>query len=81
MCIDPEKKKEYDYTKIQQEFKNRFKGLAVNSSDLWVSYFYYRYFMNWSANINDLKNLVSGNFKEDLESKIETMLEIVKNDS
>ena len=80
-CIDHEKKKEYDYTKIKEEFEDRFKGLPVvhDSSDWWVCYFEYSGFWNWSSDPDHLKNLIFGNFKEDLESKIETMLEIVKN--
>ena len=79
--IGLEKKSEYDYTKIQEEFKNRFEGLPVRNSDWWPAYFRYHGFWNWGANLYDVRNLIFGNFKDDLESKIKTMLEIVENAS
>ena len=81
---DHSKKSEFDYSKLKQEFKNKFGQIPVIESDRWPSYFHYYYFMNWSNNINDLKNLIFGDeqrglsFKNDLKFKIEAMLDAVK---
>ena len=73
---DHDKKSHYDYTKLQQDFKEAFKAIPVKTTNAWPCFFHYWRFMYWANNPSDLKNLIFGDFKEDLKSKIKTMLEI-----
>ncbi len=74
--LDPDKKNDFDYNQLQEEFTDKFKGIPIRMNDKWI-YFYYWYFMNWENNILDLQNLIFGNFKEDIKYKIETMLNMI----
>lgn len=65
-----------DSLQIEKVFKEYFKDIPVRKSQNWVSYFDYWYYMNWTSNLNDLKNILFGNFKEDLKNKIEMLLKI-----
>lgn len=67
-----------DSLQIEKEFKEYFKDIPVRKSQNWISYFEYWYFMNWTSNLNDLKNILFGDFKEDLKNKIEILLKISK---
>lgn len=76
-------KKEGLNANISKSFKQKFR-VPVNKSDYWPFYFDYWHFMNWTNNINDMRNIlfghsVAGDFKEDLRSKIHTLLQLIEN--
>ncbi len=64
---------------IHKILENEFNGIPTGTNQNWLSYFEYWYFMNWSSNLYDLKNLIFGNFKDDLRHKIKMMLKAVNN--
>ena len=66
-----------DYS-LASDFKIHFNGIPVKNSSSWPNFFEYWYFMNWTSNLEDLQNLIFGNFKEDLKGKIEVLLDMVK---
>lgn len=79
--VKTDKKENYNLQihKKMIELFNKEHGIPVRNNDSWLSFFDYWYFMNWTKNFLDLKNLTFGNFKEDLKYKLTKMLEIVNN--
>lgn len=67
--------KSYDL-EVHPKMCETFNDIPVRNSESWLSYFEYYYFMNWSKNLLDLKNLIFGNFKDDLKYKLSKMIEI-----
>lgn len=61
---------------IHSKMCETFNKIPVRNSESWLSFFEYYYFMNWSKNLLDLKNLIFGNFKDDLRYKLSKMIEI-----
>lgn len=63
---------------IYLNMKKKFSSIPIKSSEAWLVYFEYWYYMNWSKDTKDLKRLIFENFKNDLREKLKKMIEIVK---
>lgn len=73
--INQEIKKDFDYTKLIQNYENCFSGKREETNG-WPAFQYFNGYRNWE-NLNDLKEVIHGNFKNDFYQKIETLLKIV----
>lgn len=61
---------------IYLNMKKEFSSIPIKSSEAWLVYFEYWYYMNWSKNTEDLKRLIFDNFKDDLRYKLSKMIEL-----
>jgi hypothetical protein len=74
--LDQKLKNEYNYNAIQKSFFDHFGGKL--QSEGWLTIRSYDKFQNWD-NLNTLKEIIHGDFKEDFKNKVKTMLEIINN--
>lgn len=72
--IDHKLKNQYNYDAIQKPFFEHFGGKL--QSDGWLTIKNYDKFQNWD-NLNTLKEIIHGDFKEDFKDKVKVMLDIV----
>ena len=74
--LSQEEKANHDYGKLRELFRETFKPLPTKETDGWPCFFDYWDHMHWE-NLGDLKNIIHGNFKEDLKEKVNKMIEII----
>ena len=76
-----EDKNKYDYSHLNKKFKEVFSSskvrLYIDKSDYWTCHFDYWGFMHWDY-LNDLNNIIHGNFKENLKEKVIKLINIAE---
>jgi len=73
--INQDIKNDFNYSKLIQNYENYFSGKREETGG-WPAFQYFNGYRNWE-NLNDLKEVIHGNFKNDFTNKIETLLKIV----
>jgi hypothetical protein len=72
--INPKIKSDFNYQPIQNLFFEYFGGKL--QSDGWLAFKNYDKFHNWE-NLNTLKDIIHGDFKEDFKNKVKIMTDII----
>lgn len=74
--LDQKLKNQFNYDKILKTFSEYFESKWQTEG--WLIIKNYDDFYNWD-NLNTLKEIIHGNFKEDFKKKVKILLDIVKN--